>query len=259
MSDMPWRDAIIEVLRREGAAMHYTAIAERVVAEGLRDSVGATPAATVNSTITWSLKTEGEQSPFQRVARGEYYLRSLESDSVSPTASVMEPLDTGDELEGPIHAFGMFWDRDQVLWKSSPAILGLQQIGADPVDMSGQRGVYLLYDGREVVYVGRSTERPLGSRLYEHTYDRLRTRWDRFSWFGLCAVGDDGRLTEPEGGHTSTQFITAMEALLIEALEPGQNRRRGDGFSAVEFIQAEDPALKKARLSEVIAELQSRL
>lgn len=30
----------------------------------------------------------------------------------------------------------------------------------------------LVYDGREVIYVGRTTDRPLGRRLYEHTIDQ---------------------------------------------------------------------------------------
>lgn len=168
MPDMPWREAIIEVLRREGAAMHYTAIAERVVADGLREAVGATPASTVNAVITTSLNSDGERSPFQRVARGEYVLRPALDRRQALVA--LAPRDEAlDEVEGPIHAFGMFWDRDRVRWTANPAVLGRQQIGADAVDMAGQRGVYLLYDGREVVYVGRCTDRSLGTRLYEPT------------------------------------------------------------------------------------------
>ena len=34
---------------------------------------------------------------------------------------------------------------------------------------------------------------------------------------------------------------------MIEGLEPRQNRRRGDDFQAVEFLQAEDPTLSQAR------------
>jgi hypothetical protein len=259
MPEMPWRDAIIEVLRKEGTAMHYTAIAERVVADDLRQAVGATPASTVNAIITTSINSEGERSPFQRVARGEYVLRPAAQPRGQAAPAVPVEEEPSDEVQGPIHAFGMFWDRDRVRWAAKPAVLGRQQIGAVLVDMTGQRGVYLLYDGREVVYVGRCTDRPLGVRLYEHTYDRLRTRWNRFSWFGLCPIDDQGALGEPTEGHTSEQFIAAMEALLIEALEPGQNRRRGDGFTAVEFIQAEDPEMERDRTRAVIAQLQARL
>jgi hypothetical protein len=262
MADMPWREAIIEVLRRRGAAMHYATIAEGVVAEGLRKAVGATPASTVSAVITTSLNTEGDKSPFQRVARGEYILRSVAAGAPVPSSvpAPDEPSEEeADELEGPVFAFGMFWDRSRVRWTQSPAVLGKQQIGADAVDMGAQRGIYLLHDVRDVIYVGRCTDRALGTRLYEHTFDRLRTRWNRFSWFGVCPINDDGSLGSPSNGNTALQFIAAMEALLIEALEPPQNRRRGDGFTAVEFIQADDPEVERAQLKAAIVELQSRL
>jgi hypothetical protein len=257
MADKPWRDAIIAVLREEGAAMHYAAIAERIVSTGLRRNVGATPASTVSAMITTSINNEAGESPFQRVARGEYILR--QNVSSAPTGPITGVESEPEDVEGPIYAFGMFWDRGRVRWVNNPAILGRQQIGADPVDLSQQRGVYLLYDGRDVVYVGRCTDRRLGPRLYEHTFDRLKTRWNRFSWFGLCPITDTGALGSPLQGHSPDLLIAAMEALLVEALEPPQNRRRGDGFSAVEFIQADDPELEKAQLRAAIGVLQSRL
>ena len=39
-------------------------------------------------------------------------------------------------------------------------------------------------------------------------------------------------------------------AILIEALEPRQNRKRGDDLSAVEYIQREDPEIQKKRVKE---------
>lgn len=263
MTDMPWRDAIIDVLRRRGAAMHYATIAEGIVSGGLRKAVGATPASTVSATITTSLNTEGTQSPFQRVARGEYILRDLATGApipaLVPEADEVADEESADELAGPIFAFGMFWERTRVRWVSNPAILGKQQIGADAVNMAPQHGIYLLYDVRDVIYVGRCTDRPLGVRLHEHTFDRLRTRWNRFSWFGTRPISDDGSLGSTMDGSSGLQIIAAMEALLIESLEPPQNRRRGDGFAAVEFIQADDPELERAQLKAAIAELQSRL
>jgi hypothetical protein len=50
-----------------------------------------------------------------------------------------------------------------------------------------------------------------------------------------------------------------MEALLIEELEPPHNRRRGDDFRAVEYLQAEDPELERRRLSNLLDEISSRL
>lgn len=37
---------------------------------------------------------------------------------------------------------------------------------------------------------------------------------------------------------------------MIEALEPRQNRKRGDDLSAVEYIQKEDPEIQKKRIRQ---------
>jgi hypothetical protein len=50
-------------------------------------------------------------------------------------------------------------------------------------------------------------------------------------------------------------LIATMEALLIEGLEPPQNRKRGDDFNAVEFIQAENPVIKKQQTKRAIEAL----
>jgi hypothetical protein len=50
-----------------------------------------------------------------------------------------------------------------------------------------------------------------------------------------------------------------MEALLIEGLEPPQNRKRGDDFRAVEFIQVEDPEMTRRRLTGLMEELKGKL
>jgi hypothetical protein len=46
-----------------------------------------------------------------------------------------------------------------------------------------------------------------------------------------------------------------MEAVLIEGLEPRQNRKRGDDFQAVEFLQAEDPQLVVERKASILRDL----
>ncbi len=141
----------------------------------------------------------------------------------------------------------MYWRRDFIDWNSSPNIFGMQQIGAKPVNFQKQLGIYLLYDGREVIYVGRTTERPFGRRLYEHTVDRLSTRWDRFSWFGLLPVSDKGTLGKLPEDYSAATTIPALEAILIEALEPRQNRKRGDDLAAVEYLQTRDPEVERKR------------
>lgn len=257
MPNQSWREAIQQVLTASGEPLHYTDIAEAVVSQELRDDVGATPAATVNATICMSLQNDGDQSPFIRVARGVYSLRGAQ-------ARAPEELEPSEEKPtdeaGLINAFGMFWSRSSVLWTSTPKILGQQQPGSAPVDFAGQHGVYLLHDGRAVVYVGRATDQVLGARLRQHTFDRLNGRWDRFSWFGIYPATEDGTLdTEKVGAFTKNTLITTMEALLIEGLEPPQNRKRGDDFRAVEFLQVEDPQIQKDQIVKLMDELKKKL
>ena len=128
----------------------------------------------------------------------------------------------------------------------------MQQLGATPVDFNKQIGIYLLYDGREVIYIGRTTERPLGRRLFEHTSDRLAVRWDRFSWFGLLPVSETGQLGALPATFEAAKIIPALEAILIEALEPRQNRKRGDDLSAVELIQREDPEIQGKKIKALL-------
>ncbi len=47
--------------------------------------------------------------------------------------------------------------------------------------------------------------------------------------------------------YNSFKIITALEAILIEALEPRQNRKRGDDLSVVEYLQTEDPEIDRKR------------
>lgn len=257
MDVLSWKEAVLQVLKTSPEPMHYTEIAETIAEQRLRTTLGATPASTVNATISTSLQNEGQQSPFVRVGRGIYSIRSTTARPV-PALAVAEA--EGPDDTGLINAFGMYWARTNVLWTSTPKILGQQQAGSTPVDFCGQHGVYLLHDGRAVVYVGRTTDQPLGVRLRQHTSDRLNGRWDRFSWFGVYRVVEPGTLTTSGvGRYDPEMLIVTMEALLIEGLEPPQNRKRGDDFKAVEFLQMEDPDIQKTQVLQLMDELKRKL
>jgi hypothetical protein len=256
----PWKEAIVKVLETEGKAMHYADIASEIQKQGLRSKVGATPAATVYTVIYEAIKKDGSNSQFVKVGTGEFLLRKSSAPTKSGRAAV-PPLEEEEATEtgGIIKAFGMFWRRDWVEWSAKPGLMGQQQEGSDPVNFSEQQGVYLLHDGREVIYVGRATEKRLGTRLLEHTRDRLNGRWDRFSWFGLLDVTDEGKLAKKAlGTITEDEIIITLEALLIEGLEPRQNRKRGDAFRAVEYLQAQDPALAMRARKKVAEEMLSK-
>lgn len=252
-----WKDAIIQVLRDNAEPLHYTDIAEAIVERRLKDTLGATPARTVSGTITTSLNREGDNSPFLRISKGYYALK----ESVGLVPQVAIPLEEEAQSTGLINAFGMYWTRDKVLWSpSKPRILGKQQAGSTIVDFHNENGVYLLHDGRAVVYVGRTTEQPLGLRLRQHTFDRLDGRWDRFTWFGVYPVTESGELSKAAGSeYTLEMLIVTMEALLIEGLEPPQNRKRGDDFRAIEFLQEEDPEIQKTQMIRLMDEMKRKL
>ncbi|MEZ6142420.1 MAG: HTH domain-containing protein [Zavarzinella sp.] len=216
-TDMTWRKAIEKVLNGSSTPLHYNEITERIISAGLRKNLGATPARSVNAEISTSMKREGNSSPFIRISKGTFSLRP-----------------------------------EAVEWIATPKLLGQQQIGAIPVDFNKQLGIYLLYDGREVIYVGRSTDRPLGRRLYEHTNDRLSARWDRFSWFGLLPVSEKGEIGALPETYPAAKLIPALEAILIEALEPRQNRKRGDDLAAVEYQQKIDPEIEKKKVKATL-------
>jgi hypothetical protein len=274
MPELGWREAIIEVLKGKGEAMHYTDITDEILEQGLKTSVGATPASSVNVTLSDSVKYSG--SPFERTARGFYRLRvpsGLKPEAASAHQSLANEY-SGDsqikgieseaeeakEITGLINAFGMFWAREKINWaQGSPKLLGKQAQGSDPVDFSEEQGVYLLYDRSDVVYIGRAIDQGIGTRLKQHTYDRLAGRWDRFSWFGIFTVSPGGQLEKGDPIYDRRLLIATMEALLIESVEPSQNRRRGDEFRAIEFLQAEDPNLELNRKKAFFAEMQSKL
>jgi HB1/ASXL restriction endonuclease-like protein with HTH domain len=254
VQNLGWKEAILEVLKSADAPMHYTDIADQIAKRELHE-LGATPANSVVAAITISLQREGAASPFTRVGGGIYALRDAPprtgDDKVLSDAGEASP------STGLVNAYGMFWDRAKIYWAQTPKILGRQQALSTPVNFCEQRGVYLLHDLQGVVYVGRVTDQGLGKRMFQHTLDRLNSRWNRFSWFGVYPVREDGSL------HTSTTFahlnidvvIATMEAVLIEGLEPRQNRKRGDDFQAVEFLQVEDPRLVQDRKVSVAREL----
>lgn len=247
--ELTWRKAIDKVLAASSTPLHYNEITERIILDGLRQNLGATPSATVSARISRSIKHDGNSSPYVRVAKGTYALSKPTAGTISASSS---EISESEEQYDIVSSFGMFWRRDAIEWTATPKLLGMQQIGATVVDFNKQLGIYLLYDGREVIYAGRTTDRPLGRRLFEHTVDRMSARWNRFSWFGLLPVSDKGSLGSLPKTYDAAKMIPTLEAILIEALEPRQNRKRGDDLAAVEYIQKEDPEIEKKKVKAMV-------
>jgi hypothetical protein len=257
-----WREAIIRVLKESETAMHYSDIAEQILTNGYYESGGATPAATVNSQIATSIKTEGDKSPFIKVSPGVFTLRENPLPVMyaqSPTA--MEPAESKIEsnINGKfINAFGMYWQRELVFWKNKPNLYGKSPGASVSINFADQRGVYILYDHHTPIYVGRSTEQTIGQRLFQHTLGRIAGRWNRFSWFGTLVPTNDGTLKESNFTVSEATITSAFEALLIEALEPPQNRKQGDGFAGSEYVQEQDPKNKKKQIATMLHEIEHK-
>ena len=63
-------------------------------------------------------------------------------------------------------------------------------------------------------------------------FDRLAGRWDRFSWFGFYPVTEDAKLNlnVKFKDFTIQNLGDILEAILIESIEPRQNRKQGNSF-----------------------------
>lgn len=235
MAEMPWKDAAKKVLEEVGAPLHYVEITDRILDQGLKKKFGATPHRTLNAIISTAIQTEGPACIFERTDRGVFALKGR---------SRPEPGPDDDAESGSLEAFGMYWNRDDVLWSSNPRLWGRIRPKADKVDLGGQLGVYILYDhlGR-IVYTGKAASQSIGRRLRQHTSNHLTGRWQRFSWFGIRPVGEDGKLRQAATGTmTPERLISTLEALLIEALEPHKNYA-GSSHSGSEYIQVRDHRL----------------
>ena len=67
--------------------MHYKALADAIVSEGMVETIGATPEATVNSQINREIVRNGDQSEFVRVRPGVFGLRGVQEESANDGAN----------------------------------------------------------------------------------------------------------------------------------------------------------------------------
>jgi hypothetical protein len=262
MAELKWKEAIEKVLNEEKKQLHYTEIAEIIAKREYRKSLGATPQDTVSANITTDINKNQEKSIFFRVSKGYYILRKFLSEQENTIIDDSEPQIINDKVviidnHKIINAFGIYWNKNHVHWKTTPDLLGIQLVGATEVNFKDQKGIYLLHDGREIIYIGQAIEQPLGKRLKDHTNDRLAGRWNRFSWFGFYPVTEDAKLNLDAKfkDFTIQDLGDILEAILIESIEPRQNRKQGNSFQGIEYLQKEAPEIRKKQTEQMIREL----
>ena len=177
MSDLKWKVAIEKVLNEEKRQLHYTEIAELIAERGYRKSLGATPQDTVSANLTTDINTNKENSIFAKVDKGFYILRKFLRETAEIIPEETEAIIIDDkivEVENYkiINAFGIYWNKELVHWRTTPDLLGIQLVGATEINFKDQIGVYLLHDGRETIYVGQAIEQTLGQRIQGGREDR---------------------------------------------------------------------------------------
>src|SRR6266404_2145062 len=133
-----------------------------------------------------------------------------------------------------IRNYGLFWKAEDIYWgagSNAGALYGVHAnlITGTHVDFRDQRGIYVLYAGYDLVYVGQNNGQELLARLKQHKKDDLAERWDRFSWFGLRAVKTNHKLAQyNQDVHANNRkVLNHIEAIIIHAAEPRLNSQGG--------------------------------
>jgi len=170
-----------------------------------------------------------------------------------------------------IQSYGLRWKEADVFWGagSSPGrLLGVpeDETTVIPTDFREQAGIYILYSGNNLIYVGQvgSGKAKLFDRLKQHRKPKspLAGRWDSFSWFGLRRVINQGKALSQEtmkaGSPTTIMALNHIEAVLIAATEPSMNKKWGKfGGDTKRYLQVRDERLTTDRemLEKILEQL----
>ena len=114
------------------------------------------------------------------------------------------------EKKGIVVAYGRLWSRklsEKRMFRDIPKI------------RKKRIGLYVLCKRERVVYIGKS-EANLRNRIETHTKDRLRNKWDSFSWF-----------------FTRPKYTSDLEALLHKVFGPPGVITRGGFIEAKKCFQ----------------------
>lgn len=164
-----------------------------------------------------------------------------------------------DNLRPLIPCYGLYWHRDQVAWEArggKPQLLGFPTDGeGDAVDFAYQRGVYILYNWPNIIYVGRTTK-SLYERLRGHDKNPRRAHeWDRFSWFGLYPVDTNDALAAPNLNLDMSDIVAAFETLLITILSPPFNDKSGDRLGQ-RYLQIPDSIVEEQEQKKLAGQMK---
>lgn len=228
-----WREAVLKVLREADGPLHYTEVERRIMDRELRPRIANSQAAT-NGAIRELLSRSGQNGTREIYNQKGWYALASVGDHINQKLRE-EELAASSSGTIRVEAFGLFWQRNLIDWDAGPYLLGQQSKYAIEVDFADQDGLYILHDGREVMYVGKTftptADYGLYRRLKDHHEDPRKTvYWDAFSWFGFKPLAADGRLLPAAEHATLESVIDVIEAVFIETLLPRLNQQSGEGM-----------------------------
>ena len=221
-----WLEAILKVLESTKTPMHYTKIWDVIRDKHYRECDAKTnPETIVNSTIQLN---RDEIVSFGD--KGCYVLKKHLDATIKKYFEQNLPVQ-----QGIIRAYGRKWNKVKFK-QNNYKMLGKLANGRRPsqVDLSLERGVYVLYNGYEIVYVGQTTN-PIAARIKAHI--KTNEKWDSFSWYGIDAIENGQICKEKVLTITPNALIDAFEAVMIMATDPRFNKQRGNNVRGQEYQQ----------------------
>lgn len=186
-----------EILRKAKKPLHSKEITEIALKKGLIKTSGKTPEATMNSQLIRDVHAKKEKSRFIKVGPSVFSL----NENAKPTKSYSEKPKSkstkGALIKGMSKRFPVSIIQNQLFkeW--------LKDV------MHHKAGIYALYDGKELYYVGL-TENLLG-RIRAHLKDKHAGKWDSFTTFKI----------------TKVRYLKDIETLIHHIVDAPGNRVKG--------------------------------
>lgn len=194
-----------KVLVTAGKPLHYQEITRRILAAGLWRTAGKTPEATINAQLSTSIKKLGDASPFRHTGPGLFTLASGTKKPASPTRPAISATTSTKSTPRPASTRALVLGYIERI--SSDAFSAYPRQLTDLVQ--GRHGVYALYKGDHLYYVGLATN--LRNRIKQHLNDRHAGKWNRFSLYLV----------------RKAEHIRELESLILRISDPDGNATRG--------------------------------
>jgi len=211
-----WLEAIEIVLAGSKEGINCDTIAGKISEKGLKPA--GSKSENISKAVWVALRKDMDEkelgSKFDKFGKGNYILRKYKQCT----------------------NFGLYWDRSKIDWKTTtPDLLGWSKSN-EVINFKDQIGIYLLHDDRRTIYVGKAEKgkSTIIKRLKDHTTDRLAGKWQKFSWFGIYPIDENGKIMMIDRVLSERDMVSYLESVLIEVLELPQNRKSGD-FKGVEY------------------------